>query len=230
MQGLIANIAAHLRRTPYEHAVLAPALDEQHYVELLASYPDPSLVVAGRPKKPNTLYQRHAHDIIGDQRVAKVWREFFAAATSPSFWTMLRQVVDMPEGDVGLRYRDRCEIELDCLFGVNTPVEVAGSVKGPHVDNPREIYACLIYFPETGDEAGGDLGIYAPTKLKPQFYGQRRTDDVQLVGEVPYAHNHGLFFVNGPRALHGVLPRQPTDKWRRYVNLEAEFHKPRFEL
>lgn len=230
VQELVATIGASWRLTPYPHAVLNPALDARHYAELLASYPSPDLIVGSRVEKPNTLYQRHARDVIEDKRFAQVWRDFFAEMTSPKFWYWLGEIMELPRGRTGMRYRDVCEIELDCLFGVNTPVTREGSVKGPHLDNPKEIFACLIYFPEEGDDAGGDLGIYSPTKMHPKFYGQRRTDDVQLVDQVPYAPNRGFFFENGPRALHGVLPRKPTKHWRRYVNIEAEFHMPRFTV
>ena len=217
--------AGELETDPFPHKVLWPAMPWDLYWKLHACYPKPELVVRGREQKPNTLYQRHAHDVLGSSDIAAEWQEFFAAVTKRA-----PGCVPLYPGKVGLRYRDKCAVEMDCLFGVNTPVVETGTVKGPHLDNPRELFACLIYFPEDDDDAGGDLGLYRYTTEFPKWFGQRMTSDVELVKRIPYRHNTGVFFLNGPNSLHGVLPRLPTRAWRRYVNIEAEYHRPLFRL
>src|SRR3546814_18222217 len=75
-------------------------------------------------------------------RSAPVWREFIEFHTSQAFW---QQVVDLfgREDDgakAGVRFRDRADVVLDCQIGVNTPVLERSRVRGPHVDNPVEIF------------------------------------------------------------------------------------------
>lgn len=216
---------------PFPHAVLHPALPWPLYWELLANFPHPDLIAGERVRFPNHLYQLHAANVLDNADIAGCWREFFAQHTSKEWWDKVRpHCTHQPEGKLGVRYRDRCDIELDCLFGVNTAVKEHGSVKGPHLDNPREIYAMLIYFPMPDDDAGGDLGLYTYNTDKPRFFGQRMTRDVTLLKTIPYRHNSGVFFANSKHSLHGVLPRAPTDKWRRYVNVEAEYRTPLFQI
>lgn len=221
-----------LKTDPFPYAVVHPALPWDVYERLDEEFPDYELIKGDRPEESNVLYQYHAahalHDEIGD-----LWREFFLYHTSKEYYRELDKAVGITdyypvlEGkSIGVRYRDRdAQIKMDCLFGVNSPVKRASTVKGPHLDNPKEIYACMLYFPEKDDDAGGGLTLFRYANIEPVFYGKRFCDDVTAEVYVPYERNTAVFFINTQRSLHGVGLRQPTDKIRRYVNVECEFHE-----
>lgn len=227
-----------VRHDPFPHAILSPALDEHEYWELERTYPDYRRIVELHEKvEQNRLYQYHASDVLYDSTIPPVWRRFFGEHTSREFFDALAGVLPIYEyyphlrdADVGLRHRDKSVIQMDCLFGVNTPVLTEGSVKGPHLDNPHELYACLIYFPVHGDGAGGDMTLYRYTNDRPRFYGQRFTDDVEPFQTVPYQPNTAVLFLNTFHALHGVTSRKVTHLPRRYVNIECEINMPLFEI
>lgn len=229
---LLKGAKERMSLDPFPHAIVQPALPWEFYEELEARFPEPHIVVKQRKKVPNTLYQYHARDVLNDDNIDLKWRQFFYEAVSREFYDAVGALFgEFPDGESRVRFRSGIEpIELDCLFGVNTPVEKRGSVKGPHLDNPKEVYACLIYFPEKDDAAGGDLGLYRYNKDEPRFFGQRFTTDVEMVKRVEYDRNTAIIFKNTANSVHGVLPRDPTDKWRRYCNLEAEFARPLFEV
>ena len=113
-------------------------------------------------------------------------------------------------------------VRLGVQFGFNTPVTTPSSVRGVHIDKARRLVSALLYMPEPGDDAGGDLVLY-------RFRGARRFHgvtadlaDVEPVSRVAYAANTLIMFVNSVDSLHGVLPRRPTGRARRYVNFYAD--------
>lgn len=230
LEHLLQTARASMLKEPFPHAIVHPALPWDVYYDLECHFPDPMLVVGKRPVLANKLYQYHAKDVLHDERIEKCWRQFFYEATDPSFYDEVGKIIDVPAGPCGVRFRTTAPVELDCLFAVNSPVERESSVKGPHLDNPREVFACLIYFPEQGDDAGGNLATYKYVTDKPKFFGQRFTKDVIVDRVCAYEPNTAFFFKNTFDSVHGVLPRQRTLKWRRYLNLESEYYKPLFSI
>jgi hypothetical protein len=122
------------------------------------------------------------------------------------------------------------DFQLDFQLSYNSPVREVSSVRGPHLDKTRRLVSALLYMPQPGDDAGGDLVVY-------RFKGARRfqgvaadLDDVEPVTVVPYEPNRLMLFVNGTDSVHGVLPRAVTDKVRRYVNLFIDYREPLFSL
>lgn len=120
------------------------------------------------------------------------------------------------------------DIQMDVQFAFNSPVREVSSVRGPHVDKPRRLISGLLYMPQSGDAAGGELMLYR-FKGRPKLRGvMADPDDVAEVSRVPYDANRLILFLNGPTSVHGVMPRQVTDGVRRYVNLFVDVRAPLF--
>lgn len=118
-------------------------------------------------------------------------------------------------------------MQLDCQPGVNTPQTTRSRVRGPHLDNPIELYAGMLYM----GEGEGDLEIYR--QVKPLvFHGKLEIEDdcVEVVSTVKYQPNTLVFFLNTPKSIHGVTYRNPTDKCRRMVNFIGEMRQPLFKV
>lgn len=129
-------------------------------------------------------------------------------------------------------------IVLDCQITSDDTTE-ARVCRGPHVDAPTELYAGLIYFRSPEDEStGGDLHVLKSNdpKMRFPFRNTLRVDrspaeidgsDMEIVSTVPYVANTAVFFVNGPRAIHGVSERSATPIGRRHVNIIGETYSLR---
>lgn len=235
-ERLLKQVMENLHDEPFRYASIPEVLPWDLYWELNEKFPRGEQVVVSSIRRDEPMQNMNFQWHYGqDPDVAQEWREFMAMATDGKFYRALCDATVLPERYRGLhpegvRYRDKeARLQHDCFFSVNTPVDQESSVKGPHLDNPRELFAFLIYFPEPGDTAGGNLGLYR-RRAGARFYGKQMCDEVDLWDVVPYEHNRGIFFVNGPDALHGVTRRYPTRHYRRYVNIEAEWCKPLFEV
>ena len=178
-----------------------------------------------------------------------VWRTFMENHSSPEFY---RQVIALIGDHIRLRYPDLenrlgkpleeftvawrkdendADVQIDCQFAMNTPVQIPSRVRGVHVDNPKKLYNALLYMRLDEDEtAGGNLGIYQ-FKDKPRFDGVQVPDEaVDEVGTLPYKANSVVLLMNSPEALHGVTVREVTPCPRRYINFLAELREPLFDL
>ncbi|MDC3156824.1 2OG-Fe(II) oxygenase, partial [Pelagibacteraceae bacterium] len=99
----------------------------------------------------------------------------------------------------------------------------------PHLDNPVEFYAALLYMKDEDDNSdGGNLTTY-DFKNKPSFYGKSRVreENVNLIEEIEYKKNRLVMFLNSPYSIHGVTKRSKTNFYRKYINIIGEFN---FEL
>lgn len=47
---------------------------------------------------------------------------------------------------------------MDCQVGINTPAKTRSIVRGPHTDNPNEIWAGLLYFKHKSDHSADSSG------------------------------------------------------------------------
>lgn len=122
-----------------------------------------------------------------------------------------------------------CELALDCQIGINSPVTVEGSsVIGPHLDNPKELYAGLFYLRHPEDVAsGGDLIVYEWKDRQNRGFVEKRYIDPSLVverGSIPYGPNRFVWFLNTVEAVHGVTIRQRSPQPRRLCNIIAEVY------
>ena len=133
------------------------------------------------------------------------------------------------------------DLWIDVQFAVNTPVRNLSRVRGRHVDDPKKLFAGLFYMRAPEDDSiGGDLEI-CRWQETPQFkndfvLGEQvqnthiQDHQVDLVDVVKYRANTLLLFINTPYAVHGVTERQPTQHFRRYINMIAEFREPLYDF
>lgn len=232
-----------LIKDPFPHVIVEDALPQDRYITLASNYPTQEDIINNREYHPNKRYDLSV-DRIHELKLAE-WYSFLYYHSSRKFlgevarlfaeplydWygltpTMLQQAV------VGRRRLDTCEVMLDAQVGINTPTGCTpGSVRGPHVDNPVELYAGLFYLPVPGDDAGGNLELYRYVD-KPKIWGKAELspDCVEKVAEVEYKPNTFVMFLNGLSSVHGVTARQPTDEPRRLVNVIGELNHTLFDL
>ena len=235
------------KKTDHPFPFVVGKLDDEYTGLLTRKFPDPDDIVLGRDVGNNILLQRSAREVLADESTDEFWREFFELHTSLGFF---QDVVGLfPEirerypslGNLryktGVRFRDDAPFSLDCQFAVNTPVIEARSVRGPHVDDPKQIYAFLVYI-----GGGGTTNIYR--WKKDRVFSDRESLDgvkmmkraecdpsaVEVIAKVECTPGTVIGFVNTPDALHGVEPRQMGDGYRTYLNIIGEAPGALFSL
>lgn len=121
-----------------------------------------------------------------EKKKRNLWREFISYHVSESFVSEIIQLfstglthfrpdfirdIEMRNSSLTnftsrTRYTSEAEhsdIVLDCQVGINTPAKTKSIVRGPHTDNPNEIWAGLLYFKHKSDnsaESSGALEIW----------------------------------------------------------------------
>ena len=213
---------------PFPHVVIQNALPSDYYAELVKHQPVEEIfrsVGAGENQRvdiPTNIATSSLHPI---------WNDFCAKHVSKEWWRKVWSVFGVEiEKRYLLRKKPRVGegLSLRCQPGVNTPTEQISKVRGPHLDNPTELFAGLFYMAQ--DDDGGDLEIYkAKGELK--FHGKLEVEEscVELVKTVKYRPNTFLLFLNTIDSLHGVTPRK-SKAYRRLVNVVGDMNYPLFTV
>ncbi|MHA2062590.1 MAG: hypothetical protein ACW963_09925, partial [Candidatus Sifarchaeia archaeon] len=162
--------------------------------------------------------------------------EFVQYHVSNEFWLEVKEIFGdyirlmypnlylsgLTDMEPGIRRATKKPFFLDCNIGVNTPcVSGKSSVRGPHLDNPVELFAGLMYM---GNGEGGNLVVNRLVK-PPHFYGKMEIKEecVECVREVEYKHNMFVMFINSPLSVHSVTPRDSLEP-RNLVNVIGELN------
>lgn len=230
------NILSGLERIDAPFPVFVGKGPEGLYEILRNSWPEGGY--EGRPG-PNKLLQIKAQNLprgFFEHVAQKHTSRAFLQDTLRLFGPDIPAAAKQYPLECGLRGSD-APFQMDVQAAINTPVTRKSSVRGPHVDDPKELISGLWYFPVEGDDAGGDLEIYRWKKGR-KFIGRKgmvkkaEADPkaVELVCTIPYEPNTMVWFLNSPDSVHGVSPRGKTDKLRRYINFLVEVQQPLFEL
>ncbi len=179
---------------------------------------------------------KHLHREADASPVSALWRDFALAHASSDFFADVVRVMggaidavyprlaerfgrlgDMRVGRHGVDRFDEADILLGASITANTPVTGESSrLRGPHVDQPDELYNSLLYLRDPEDAStGGELELYRFTGRK--SFRATEIDDarVEKFATVPYESNLLVMFVNSLDSLHGVSPRGPTPYPRR---------------
>ena len=175
--------------------------------------------------------------------LAPIWVDFLRFHTSPDY---LRDVVRLFEpqllaalGSEQLhqlwqgsvtprRMGPRGDLVTDCQFVLNEPVGAEATTQPAHVDNPKEIYAGLLYMRKPEDRAGGgDFTVHRldqPIRRLDKAIGRQLPSALHTpVRTIPYRPNTFCLFLNVFGAVHSVTPRlQPIER-RRSINIIGEF-------
>lgn len=239
---LLSGVAPdRVETSPFAHLVLQPALVPSDYAALAESFPKLERIAGTGPYPSNKAVRLNASEVLMDAATPPIWRDFFSHHVSGAFWRQIvrlfgdemRRAFPTLEKKIGKAFEDWVvvrrgdnaphDLRLDCQFVMNTPVTVASSVKGAHIDIADKIFSALLYFRDPADAShGGDLELYR-WRREPRFIKHKAfLSDVERVKSVPYAANTYVAFVNSPQAVHGVSPRAITPAPRRYINFIAE--------
>jgi len=196
--------------------------------------------VHGDHGENNKLFQANASQLLIEENLTADWRAFIEYYTSTSFLQKMLSEFEIssryPEIKkldltAGVRFLDSAPFLMDCQWAINTEVLEKSTVRGPHVDDPREVYAGMIYLTD------GCLELYKWLD-KPQFVGRKdmkkaaecAPGSVEKVDEFRHKRGDFIFFLNGIDSIHGVEEREPTNELRKYVNIICETEIPLFEL
>lgn len=232
VRSILGNsLPSEIKLYPFPHLVIKNCLPDDLYQTLCDEFPEEEILK--KASGENKRFDLHVCESQG--RVSPTWQSFINTHTSLAFWLdVVRIFGDVtrfvyPQLEVNLgrmkewytarRGIDRGTINLECQPGVNTPQTTFGSVRGPHLDNPVELFAAMLYM----GEGEGDLELYRPIR-NPVYHGKLELDPdcVEKVDEVKYEPNTLVAFINTITSIHGVSPRQPTDKCRRLCNFAGE--------
>ncbi len=229
-----------LSMQPFPYLVIEPALPNPLYAELARQYPVAAVVgQGGHESETNCRY--FGRPALTGTDLSPRWRSFFEHHVSSAFYREAVEVL-MPalqryyperldfirRASTVLRHTGTADIDLETQFVVNLPSD--DSVRSPHLDNPRELFAILFYMrPESDTSQGGDLELYESRVRPVRMRGVREAnpDDLNLAKTISYGPNKAVIFLNTASSYHGVSARPGTRTNRCYVNIIAEVSKRR---
>jgi hypothetical protein len=251
VQSVLARLdPSQIVNDPYPFVHTTEALAPDYYQELALAFPSMERIVAGRPLVNNHAYLVNAPEVMADEAIPEIWRDFFAYHSSRG---CLQQLLDFWRPAIEREYPDiedrfgkplahltsavrrrgkqkrgedqHADVMMDVRFGINSPVTAPTTVRGPHVDNNQKLFAGLLYFrPPEENARGGDL---TPLPLSFQARPSRRPHGLRgavrrAFKTVSYRANAFIMWLDTGRSLHGVTPRAVTPVHRRYVNFIGE--------
>ena len=238
---------ADVRMHPFPHVILEEALPWDVYDELDASFPEDLLksnfrnVIDDRGHTRRYLSSR----VLEDRKVSTAWQEFFQYHVSEEFYKHVTH--NIFDEAIKTYYSDQydailstpCQprkhvnqvsqaspIVTDCQFVMNNPLPETSTSRTPHLDNPVEIYAALLYMKKRDDESvGGDLEVWESDDPRPNLQGKREAvmSSIRKAGACPYKPNSLVLFLNCRHGVHGVGNITNQTAVRRSINIIGEY-------
>jgi hypothetical protein len=227
---------------PYPHVVIEDALPWDLYENLEAEFPEKTLL-ATDPFDNGICYRLKADKLLSLTFESGLWRDFAEYHTSAEWFNEVNELFKpyMPgvlhktftEDDLGARgwANENKNIWTDCQAVMHKPIEEK-TTRTPHIDNPMEMWAGLLYMPYPDDQStGGEFQIYSTQSSvqKVDKKAGRQIYDGDLgtvVKTIPYKRNTFVMFANNsPNTVHGVSLRQNATLNRRSVNIIGEFKR-----
>ena len=223
---------------PYPHVVIEDALPWDLYEQLEREWPEQQLL-ATQPHDNGICYRLKADSMLRPGLVSEAWRKFTEYHTSVKFYNEVKNIfkdyiTDLPnvENTLSPRGWDKGNdmIGTDCQTVMHSPIDF--SSRTPHIDNPREIYAGLLYMPYPNDDStGGEFQIHRSVgQIKRVNKNGGREVEVKnqgsIVKSVPYKRNTFVMFCNNSsNTVHSVSKRKNATLHRRSVNVIAEYNR-----
>ena len=227
---------------PYPHVCVDEALPDYIYKELAETFPQ-ELVCSTQPHDSGITYRYKSNPALVEGKISNIWQEFFEYHTSSDYFRECinlfepwieelypQYLDDMYSKPVTVRDVDNTgNYVTDCQFVVHEPVDETGTSRTPHIDNPVEIYAGLLYMRLPEDESiGGNFTIHEVTgEITEVNKTLGRQVDNSLhnpVKQVPYVANSFCMFLNVKDSVHSVTPRIKPQHRRQSINIIGEFN------
>ena len=227
---------------PYPHVLIEDALPWDLYEELENTFPEDQ-VLATKPFDDGICYRMKANVMLDPNFQPEIWRKFAQYHTSAEWFNEVNKLFKFylpavlnkkfTEDELGARgwAEDNKNIWTDCQVVMHKPIEEKTS-RTPHIDNPMEMWAGLLYMPYKNDKStGGEFQLRSVLddvkkvnmNLGRQIY---RSNLGPVVKSVPYKRNTFVMFANNsPNTIHGVSLRQNAKLYRRSVNIIGEFKR-----
>jgi len=230
---------------PYPYVSIDEALPKKVYNELAESFPEDA-VCSNEAGDQGICFRYKSRQAKEEAIIPNIWKEFFEFHTSKEYFRDCARLFEtgilkyygeefyenLISDSVGIRKLSKGKYVTDCQFVIHEPVDQTGTSRTPHLDNPKEIYAGLLYMKKDTDNAqGGNFTIHETIKEVENFKpkpntGREVEDNIHTpVLEIPYKANSFGMFLNVKHSVHSVTPRiKPTER-RRSINIIGEFMK-----
>ena len=224
---------------PYPHIIIEDALPDNVYNELERTWPTDT-VLATEPFDGGICYRYKADKVLQEAFKPEIWRDFCEYHTSAEYvnqcfrlfepWLQPQLQREFTTEEVKARgwTQPQHNIHTDCQLVMHKPITEKTS-RTPHLDNPVEIYAGLLYMKHPNDTGtGGDFQIHhsqgTVTEVNKTLGRQvNNSNDGGIAFTVPYKRNTFAMFLNQQNAIHSVSLRQNPTEYRRSVNIIGEF-------
>ncbi len=243
MYSLLQN-NPKVQTEPYPYVVIEDALPWDLYEKLENTFPEAQVLQKENAYDNDICYRLKANKLLDPKTsLSDVWRKFVQYHTSAEWFNEVNQLFKpyMPEilhktfteNELGARgWADtNKKIWTDCQMVMHKPIEEK-TTRTPHIDNPMEMWAGLLYMPVPDDKStGGEFQIHSTLnsvnkvdmKAGRQIYEK---DLGPVVKTVPYKRNTFVMFANNsPNNVHGVSKRENATMHRRSVNIIGEFKR-----
>lgn len=226
---------------PFPHLCIDNALPEKIYNELVDTFPE-DIVCSSQVLDNGITYRYKSNPVLIEDKVPTIWKDFFSYHTSQEFFKHVIEIFEdsflkyynkdvyeeMILGDVGIRkISKKTKYVTDCQFVVHEPIEETSTSRTPHLDNPGEIYAGLLYMKKTNDiSTGGNFTLHEIDSVD-RVYNKsgRAVEKNNPVKEIEYKPNTFCMFLNVHNSVHSVTPRINASERRRSINIIGEYNK-----
>ena len=240
-----------LKLDPFPYIHIPQVLPWPLYEKLEAEYPEQHVTGGTDTGFGTARYRQHEFDYVNV--VSDTWREFIAYNTSRdfkdelirAFRTAIVEHYNTNKGwkedlytkytraDVSPRMEPKKgSIRMEMQFVCNAIDNI--QIRTPHVDQSKELFACLFYFKKPEDEGtDGGLNVYRNTAGKQwrRVTGREAVaEDIDAVDHISYARNTMACFLNTVNSLHGVTPRANPKTIRRYINIDGHVEEKLFRF
>lgn len=203
---------------PFPHLIIENALPENVYSQLESSFPGPEFC-------EELCVRKKARSILNDPSVNSLWVDFVDYHTSDEFFHQALDVLnfEVPPGSVGVRNLEGGDYVTDVSSVTHKPINT--TTRTPHLDNPVEIYAGLLYMKHSNDvSSGGGFVIHSLEYVKSLFGKSYEVTVQNPVKYIPYKANNFVMFLNTRNSIHSVEPRDNPIMVRRSVNIIGEYN------
>jgi len=228
---------------PFPHICIDNALPDNVYRELEQTFPE-ELVMSTPPLDNGITYRYKSNPAMKDNNLPNIWQDFFEYHTSEEYF---RKCIQIFEKDLLELYSSEILHRMftesvrvrklqkggtfvtDCQYVIHKPVNEDNTTRTPHLDNPGEIYAGLLYMKKQSDNSSGGNFVLHKTKNIERVYKKsgRSVDKIfcNPVKEILYKPNTFCMFLNVQNSVHSVTSRVNANTIRRSINIIGEYNK-----